>query len=102
MASIRPTSQNPPEVTIVRDIQGNRVLSTYLPIRTLSWQVFVEQPLGEAFSPLYSSILRTGALLLVGLLASILASMFLARRMVTPIRALQASGYGSHYAFGRR
>ena len=91
MASTRPISQNPPEVTIVRDIQGNRVLSTYLPIRTLSWQVFVEQPLGEAFAPLYFSLLRTGLLLIVGFVLSVAASMFLARRMVTPIRALQAS-----------
>jgi len=45
--------------------------------------------LGEAFAPLYSSILRTAALLLVGLALAVLASLALARKMATPIHALE-------------
>ena len=52
--------------------------------------VFVEQPLAEAFAPLYASIYRTVLLLAVGIGISVLASVLLARRMVTPIQALQA------------
>jgi signal transduction histidine kinase len=55
----------------------------------LGWHVFVEQPLGEAFAPLYSSILRTIILLIVGLALACLVSLVLARRMVTPIETLQ-------------
>lgn len=78
------------EVTVARNLQGTDVLAAHAVIAPLGWSVFVEQPLGEAFAPLYASILRTALLLLVGLGVSVLASVFLARRMVTPIQALQA------------
>jgi signal transduction histidine kinase len=78
------------EATIARDLQGRQVLTASAAIAPLGWSVFVEQPLGEAFEPLYSSIIRTALLLLAGLGLSVLASLVLARRMVTPIRALQA------------
>lgn len=91
VASTQPSILDQAEVTIARDIQGNRVLSTYLPIRTLGWLVFVEQPLGDAFAPLRFSVLRTVWLLVGGLLASVLASLFLAQRMVAPIKVLHDS-----------
>ncbi len=75
--------------TIARDLQGRQVLTAQAAITPPGWSVFVEQPLAEAFAPLYSSIIRTAILLFVGLGISVLASLFLARRMVTPIRALQ-------------
>jgi signal transduction histidine kinase len=77
-------------VSIARNPQGHEVLSAYASINPLGWHVFVEQPLEEAFAPLYDSLKRTGILLLGGLIFSILASLFLARRMVEPIRAVQA------------
>jgi two-component system NtrC family sensor kinase len=72
-----------------RDIQGREVLSASAPIASLGWTVFVDLPLKEALAPLYSSLIRTGVLLLVGLAISILASLVLVRRMVAPIRSLQ-------------
>ena len=51
-------------------------------IDSLGWIVFVDQPLEEAFAPLYTSMLRTTLLLTLGLLISIVASVLLARRMV--------------------
>jgi signal transduction histidine kinase len=78
------------EVMIARNLQGWQVLTAHADITPLGWSVFVEQPLGEAFAPLYSSMIRTALLLLVGLGMSLLASLFLARKMVTPIQALQS------------
>ncbi|MBI3561987.1 MAG: HAMP domain-containing protein [Gammaproteobacteria bacterium] len=72
------------------DLQGNSVLTSSAAIATLGWIVFVEQPLAEALAPLYASALRSVVLLLLGLMLSVLAGVTLARRMVTPIRALQA------------
>ncbi len=80
---------SPDEATIARDIQGRQVLTAHAGITPPGWLVFVEQPKAEAFAPLYSSIVRTALLLLVGLGMSVLASVFLARKMVTPIQALQ-------------
>ena len=77
------------DLPIARNLKGEEVLTAHAGIPTLNWTVFVELPLAEAFAPLYSSILRIGLLLLAGLVLSMLASVYLARVMVTPIRALQ-------------
>ena len=69
---------------------GEQVLTAHSTIRPLGWTVFVEQPLEEAFEPLRASVMRTGLLIVLGMALSIVASLFLARRMVQPIRALQA------------
>ena len=78
------------EITVGRDSSGGSVLTATQPIPSLGWHVFVEQPLGEAFAPLYSAIWRTVLLLIVGLVLAVVASLVLARRMVTPIETLQA------------
>ena len=73
-----------------RDVRGRRVLSTYETTDPPGWYVFVEQPLAEVFAPLYGSVLRTAALVGLWLGLSVAAGLFLAGRMVRPIRALQA------------
>jgi len=72
-----------------RDPSGKSVLSAFARIDSLGWTVFVEQSVDEAYQPLYASLLRTGGLLVVGLLLSMGAGFVFARRMVEPIRALQ-------------
>jgi signal transduction histidine kinase len=71
-------------------LQGGQVLTTHATIAPLLWLVFVEQPLAEAREPLQASILRTTALFVLSLALSLLACVLLARRMVAPIRLLQA------------
>jgi signal transduction histidine kinase len=78
------------EIGIGQDLRGDSVLTGSFPIGFLEWSVLVEQPLSEAFSPLYDSILGTLALLLIGLCSSVVASLFLARKIVRPIQALHA------------
>jgi signal transduction histidine kinase len=51
----------------------------------------VEQPVSEAFAPLYDSILRTLSLLIIGLCFAVAASLLLARKIIRPIQALHAS-----------
>jgi signal transduction histidine kinase len=75
---------------ITRDIQGRQMLTAFALVEPPGWFVFVDQPLEEALSGLYASIARTIVLVLLGIALSIVASLVLARRMVTPIRALQA------------
>jgi signal transduction histidine kinase/ActR/RegA family two-component response regulator len=71
------------------DITGRRVLSAYAKVTPPGWLVFAELPLDEAYAPLYESALRSGILILVALALAIFAGLFLARRMVVPIRALR-------------
>ena len=73
-----------------RDLAGNDVLTAYDSIPSVGWVVFVEQPLAEAFGPIYDSILRSVGLLIVGLLTAVVASVLLARGLARPIRALEA------------
>ena len=69
---------------------GVPVLSAHAPIKALAWLVFVELPLSEARAPVIEAGLRAIGLLALGLLIAALAAALLARRMVVPIRALQA------------
>jgi signal transduction histidine kinase len=68
---------------------GSEVISASAPIARLGWRVFVELPVREALAPIYASALRTGGLLLLGLAVAFVAGLFLARRMIVPIKALQ-------------
>jgi two-component system, NtrC family, sensor kinase len=72
------------------DLLGRPALTTYAAIAPVGWSVFLAQPLQEAFAPLYASLLRNAVLLLLGLGLAVLVSLFLARKVVTPIRTLQA------------
>ncbi|HYA29848.1 MAG TPA: HAMP domain-containing sensor histidine kinase, partial [Acidobacteriota bacterium] len=49
----------------------------------------VEQPVGEAYEPLYASMLRTSSLLIGGLVVALLASFFVARRVLGPLELLR-------------
>ena len=76
-------------VSIARSSQGKEVLTSYVRIASLNWTVLVEQPLAEAFAPLYASLQRTGLLLVAGLALAVVASLYVARHMVYPIQAMQ-------------
>src|SRR5262249_46456804 len=71
------------------DIQGRRVLTAYAHVAPLGWLVFVELPRAEAYAPLYSTIERSGILLIGALAFAFVAGLVLARRMVGPIQALR-------------
>jgi signal transduction histidine kinase len=80
----------PSEINVGPDpFSSGKVLTATASIPTLGWHVFVQEPIGKAFAPLYSAIARTAILLIIGVLLSILASLLLARRLVAPIEALQ-------------
>lgn len=86
----RAAGPSPENALSAQDFQGQKVLTAFAPIAPLGWWVFAELPLEEAYAPLIASIKRTGVVLLLGIIGAILAALFLARRMVVPIRALQA------------
>ena len=73
-----------------RNRAGVPVLSAHATIPALNWLVFVELPTAEAQQPVYDAGWRSLALLVLGLLIAGAAGALLARRMVVPIRALQA------------
>lgn len=74
---------------LATNVEGEGVLSTFASIEPLGWTLFVELPTREAYAPIYSALLRSAAVLCIGLIGSLLAALFLAHRMVVPIHALQ-------------
>ncbi|HBA41269.1 MAG TPA: hypothetical protein DCZ05_16585 [Deltaproteobacteria bacterium] len=74
---------------VANNLEGKRVISSYAIIPNLDWAVFIERPVEEIYEPLYASILRTSSLLLIGLGVALLASLFVARRVVHPLQTLR-------------
>jgi signal transduction histidine kinase len=78
-----------PRAIVAYNLQGQKVFSSHALIPILDWAVFVERPLEDTYEPLYASMLRTSSLFLVGLGLALLASLYLARRVVRPLQALR-------------
>jgi signal transduction histidine kinase len=72
------------------NIQGQEVLTASAPIAPLGWTMFVELPVKEAYASLYLALQRLAIVLAGASIFAVLAGIFLARRMVGPIRALSA------------
>jgi signal transduction histidine kinase len=94
LKQVQAAFQAPPDVTkrtaiVSSNVQGENVFTSSAVIPGLDWAVIIEQPLEEAYQPLYASILRTSSLLLIGLGLALLASLFLARRVVRPLGTLR-------------
>jgi signal transduction histidine kinase len=66
------------------------VLSAHASIPRLGWLVFVELPRREVLAPVLATLYQTLALLGASVLLALLLGGWLARRMVVPIRQLQA------------
>jgi len=84
-----PASSDQREVADAHDIDGKPVFAAWAPVAATGWRVFIEEPQREVLAPVYEAIQRTLYFMLAGIALSFLASWLLARRMVTPVRALQ-------------
>ncbi len=94
LAAVRAAFDTPAGVTprnalVAPNIQDKQMLSAFALIPALDWAVIVDRPVEEAYETLYASMLRTSALLLIGLGMALIASFFLARRVVYPLRRLR-------------
>jgi signal transduction histidine kinase len=75
--------------TVVSNLHGRQVFSSWTLIPDLGWAVFVEQPVEEVYAPLYASLFRTSGFLLVGLGMALVCSLMVARRVVRPLETLR-------------
>ena len=78
-----------PNAIVAENLQGKNVLASFALIPGLDWAVIIERPVAEAYETLYASMLRTSTLFLIGLGMALIASLFLARRVVRPVRLLR-------------
>ena len=77
------------EGTVTRNLQGEMVFSSYAAIPKLDWAVFIEQPVQEVYRPLYSSIVRSSMIFVLGLVMALVASFFVSRRVLRPLDVLR-------------
>ncbi len=77
------------EAVTTKNAAGETVVVAMAPVPGMDWTVFVEQPLSEAFAPIYRALWRTGGLLLAGAALAAMLAYWLARRMTGPIRKLE-------------
>ena len=94
LKQVQTAFQIPPGVTkptamVSSNIQGAKVFTSSAVIPGLDWAVVIEQPVDEAYQPLYASMLRTSSVLLIGFGMALLASVFVARRVVQPLGKLR-------------
>jgi len=78
-----------PNAIVAENLQGKNVLASFALIPGLDWAVIIERPVAEAYETLYASMLRTSTLFLIGLGMALIASWFLARRVIRPVRILR-------------
>jgi class 3 adenylate cyclase len=71
------------------NLAGQNVFTAYAAIPDPRWVVLVERPTSEAYAPLYSSIFRSGAFLVVGFGMAVLASLLIGFRVVGPLQTLR-------------
>jgi signal transduction histidine kinase len=76
-------------VIVAPDLHGHKVFSSFALIPSLDWAVIIDRPVDEVYETVYASMLRTSALFLVGLGMALIASLFVARRVVRPVRMLR-------------
>ncbi|MGH7835066.1 MAG: sensor histidine kinase, partial [Candidatus Binatia bacterium] len=94
LSQVRAAFQTSPDsptskATIAYNTEGEKVFSSHALIPILNWAIFIERPVREAYEPIYASLLRTSILLLIGLGVALLASFFVARRVVQPLEMLR-------------
>jgi signal transduction histidine kinase/CheY-like chemotaxis protein len=71
------------------DFAGNRVVMASQSIERPAWRVVVEQPVSEAYAPVYAALWSTGALVLAAILGSLLAGFLIADRLSRPLALLR-------------
>jgi signal transduction histidine kinase len=85
----RAGGQDAEPAIVVTNLRGDRMLTAHAEITPLHWLAFVEQPLAEAFKPLYAGLWRTIGLLMLALLIAVATGVVFTRRLVKPILQIQ-------------
>jgi adenylate cyclase len=71
------------------DVAGQPVAAAAAPVAGVGWTILVEQPLSEAFAPIYAALWRTASLLVIAVALAALLAFGLARRLTVPIHLLE-------------
>lgn len=88
--SIKPLIKSKSEIEAIgKSIDGRSVMRTGVRIEDTQWAVVVEEATREALAPITEFLFRLIGIMALGLVLAIFAGLFLARRMIVPIQAIQ-------------
>ncbi len=73
----------------VKSVDGQTIIAAMAIVPSTGWTVLAEQPLSEAYAPIYAALWRTAGLLLAGAALASALAYWLANRMSGPIRLLR-------------
>jgi response regulator RpfG family c-di-GMP phosphodiesterase len=79
------------EFTMLEGRERIEMLGTYSPVTALDWAVVVQKPLLEAYSGVYEMQHTARLLALLAVLASMMVSIYAARRITNPLEVLTES-----------
>jgi signal transduction histidine kinase/ActR/RegA family two-component response regulator len=72
-----------------RSPAGTEIIAASAPMAASGWIVVVEQPIAEAYAPVYASLTRLGIVAALSLVLAALGALVTARRMAAPVKALE-------------
>ncbi|MGQ0526056.1 MAG: ATP-binding protein, partial [Betaproteobacteria bacterium] len=78
---------------------GTQIIAASAPMAASGWMVVVEQPIAEAYAPVYASLTRLAIVAVLSLVLAALGALVVAQRMAAPVKALETGAV--HLAAGR-
>ncbi|MGZ5169697.1 MAG: hybrid sensor histidine kinase/response regulator [Burkholderiales bacterium] len=72
-----------------RSYAGTEIIAASAPMAASGWIVVVEQPIAEAYAPVYASLTRLVIVAALSLVLAALGALVTARRMAAPVKALE-------------
>lgn len=88
-AALKDSAHNSHEHVQALSLDGKPVLTAFGTIPQLGWLVFVDEPISEAYRPLYTQVIRSALLIIIGILFTLVVCLLVVRRMIRPIKSLQ-------------
>ncbi len=82
------TATGPRQALARAGLEGTPVLASQFPLTELGLQLVIEQPRAVALAPVYSTLVRTGVVILLAVAGAMLAALWVVGRVSQPIRAL--------------
>ncbi|MGQ0752165.1 MAG: cache domain-containing protein, partial [Betaproteobacteria bacterium] len=72
-----------------RNHSGTEIIAASARMTASGWMVVVEQPIAEAYAPVYASLTRLAIVAVLSLVLAAVGALVVARRMAAPVKALE-------------
>ncbi len=77
------------DLSTSKGINGSSVAATHVALQTPDWAVVIEEPVFEAFAPVFKNLISTAVLDLISITLIVWASFYLSKRISKPLSSLR-------------